>query len=385
MFSNISERKRVEQALKDADQRKDEFLATLAHELRNPLAPISNAVQILQRPDGRRKADRMIEMIGRQVQQIIKLVDDLLEISRITRGKIALQREPIRLEDVVANAIETSRPQIDAGHHQLCVSLPEETVVLDADAVRLTQVLSNLLDNAARYTNAHGRIDLCARIEEGQARIAVRDNGIGIPSAQLPHLFEMFTQAHRGHASSQSGLGIGLAMVRKLVELHGGVVTAHSDGPGRGSEFIVLLPLATAAHADDAPAPIAAARSELSGERILVVDDNRDAADSLAMLLEAAGAEVNTVYDGESALAALAASPPRLLLLDLGMPGMDGYAVARAVRADARLRELRIVALTGWGQEGERVRTRESGFDHHLTKPLDLQALETWLAGMRKD
>jgi two-component system CheB/CheR fusion protein len=389
---DITDAVQAEQALKEAGQRKDEFLATLAHELRNPLAPISNAVQLLRRPDGRRKADRLIEMVGRQVHQIVKLVDDLMEISRITSGKIALEKRAVPLSEVVAGAVETSRPLIDQARHTLLLSLPGESLLLDADSVRLTQVLANLLNNAARYTDAGGRIELAARRDDGEAVISVRDNGIGIPPDQLPHIFDMFTQVHRTAARSHGGLGIGLAMVRNLVQMHGGSVEARSAGPGQGSEFVVRLPLRAQAAPGQPDAQSArAAPQPLSGRRILVVDDNRDAAESLAMLLQIDGAEVSVVHDGRAALAALeqeCAEPgpdqgpaqcPDAVLLDLGMPGMDGIEVARRIRLDPRLRRLRIAALTGWGQESDRARTHEAGFDFHLTKPADLGLLEAWL------
>ena len=369
----------AEQALKETDRRKDEFLAVLAHELRNPLAPISNAVHLLRHPDGRRRADRLVEMLGRQVRQMVKLVDDLLEISRITRDKIELHPQQLLLADVVHGAVETSRPLIDQQHHHLEVSLPDEPLTLHADSVRLTQVLANLLNNAAKYTDQGGRIDLAARRIGTQVEITVRDNGIGIPPGHLPEVFDMFTQAHRAAGRGQGGLGIGLAMVRSLVQMHGGTVEAKSAGAGYGSEFIVRLPLAEAhddAHAD---AAAGADSAPLAGQRILVVDDNQDAADTLAMLLEADGAQARAVYDGPAALATLPVLRPGVVLLDLGMPDMDGFEVARRIRADPALAGVRIVALTGWGQESDRERTRGAGFDFHLTKPVDLDMLHAWL------
>jgi PAS domain S-box-containing protein len=368
----------AEQALKETDRRKDEFLAVLAHELRNPLAPISNAVHLLRHPDGRRRADRLVEMLGRQVRQMIKLVDDLLEISRITRDKIELHPQPLLLADVVHGAVETSRPLIDQYRHHLDVRLPDEPLTLYADSVRLTQVLANLLNNAAKYTDAGGSIELAARRDGLDVEIAVRDNGIGIPPGHLPEVFDMFTQAHRAAGRGQGGLGIGLAMVRSLVQMHGGTVEAKSPGAGRGSEFIVRLPLADA-HDAAADGETAAGTAPLAGQRILVVDDNQDAADTLAMLLEADGARARAVYDGAAALAALPGLRPHTVLLDLGMPDMDGFEVARRIRADAACSGVRIVALTGWGQERDRERTRGAGFDFHLTKPVDLAVLHAWL------
>jgi len=372
----------AEQALKETDRRKDEFLAVLAHELRNPLAPISNAVHLLRHPDGRRRADRLVEMLGRQVRHMIKLVDDLLEISRITRDKIELHLQPLLLADVVHGAVETSRPLIDQNRHHLDVRLPHEPLTLHADSVRLTQVLANLLNNAAKYTDQGGHIELSARRDGDDVEIAVRDNGIGIPPGHLPEVFDMFTQAHRAAGRGQGGLGIGLAMVRSLVQMHGGSVQAQSAGAGQGSEFIVRLPLAATPHAAHA-AQTGAQAAPLAGQRILVVDDNRDAADTLAMLLEADGAEARAVYDGETALAVLPALRPHAVLLDLGMLDMDGFEVARRIRADPTLSGVRIVALTGWGQESDRQRTRGAGFDFHLTKPVDLAMLHAWLGQAR--
>ena len=374
------ERARAEQALKDADQRKDEFLATLAHELRNPLAPISNAVHLLRRPDGRRVTDRLMEIVERQVRQIVKLVDDLMEISRITRGKIELDRQPVALAAAVRDAVENSRPLVERARHQLAVDLPPEPLLIDADSVRLTQILTNLINNAAKYTDAGGRIWLSAERDGAEVAIHVRDNGLGIARDQLTRVFDMFAQAQQpGEISGSDGLGIGLAIVRKLVEMHGGTVEAYSAGPLQGSEFVVRLPLLDGADAAGAQATLE--RGKLAGLRILVVDDNRDAADTLALLLESHGATVLAVYDGSAALAALEHFPAQALLLDLGMPDMDGFELARRIRRDTRLAGLRIVALTGWGQQADRERTRSAGFDHHLTKPVDFNALEAWLTG----
>ena len=372
----------AEEALKEADRRKDEFLATLAHELRNPLAPISNAVQLMRRPDGRRQADRVVEMVGRQVKQMARLVDDLLEVSRITRGKIDLKLERVQFAEIVHSAVETSQPMIDRAGHQLAVALPEQPLVLEADRVRMTQVFSNLLNNAAKYTDGGGRIWFDARREDGQVVATVRDTGIGIPADALPCVFDMFAQAHRSAGKGQGGLGIGLTMVRSLVEMHHGTVEARSAGPGEGSEFIVRLPLAPELGvAEDAPR-LGEARptAPFHGQRILVVDDNRDAADTLGLLLEADGAEVRVVYDGRAALAAAESFLPTSVLLDLGMPGMDGYEVARRLRQDERFATVRIAALTGWGQDADRRQTRNRGFSHHLTKPVSIEELHQILA-----
>ena len=376
---DVTEAVEAEEALRHADRRKDEFLATLAHELRNPLAPISNAVHLLRRPDGRRTADRMVEMVGRQVRQIVRLVDDLMDVSRITQGKLELRREPLSLAEVLSMAVETSMPAIEAGRHELAVSLPEETLMLEADKVRLTQVFGNMLNNAAKYTDRGGRIWVGARREGGEVVVSVRDTGIGIPPAKLPHVFEMFAQAHRDSARGQAGLGIGLTMVKSLIELHGGSVEARSEGPGKGSEFIVRLPLAKAPSLPEHGGG-GDGGALLAGRRLLVVDDNGDAAESLALLLHMVGAEVRTAHDGPAGLAQAEQFRPHAVLLDLGMPGMDGFEVARRLRMDPGQAGLVIVALTGWGQEDDRRRTRAGGFDHHLTKPVDVDALLDILA-----
>ncbi|WP_323140876.1 PAS domain-containing hybrid sensor histidine kinase/response regulator [Massilia phyllosphaerae] len=382
---DLIDRLRTEQALRDADRRKDEFLATLAHELRNPLAPISNAM-ILLRPNGdhRRRADHLIGMVQRQVRHIVRLVDDLLEVSRITRGKIELRRTPAVLADILHAALETTRPLIEQAGHRLRADLPDEPLVLDADSVRLTQVFSNLLNNAAKYTPPGGDIALAARRVGPEVEVSVRDNGIGIPAAMLGRVFDIFVQGDRngdgsnGGNGSNGGLGIGLTMARSLVELHAGRIEARSDGPGLGSEFVVRLPLLLHTPAD-APAPDTAS-APLSGRRLLVVDDNRDAADSLALLLSSSGAEVRVGYGGEEALAAIAGWAPDAAIIDLGMPGIDGCQLAGMLRADLRYRGMLLVALTGWGQRADRERSRACGFDAHLTKPAEIAALTACLA-----
>ena len=377
---DITDGVQAEDALREADRRKDEFLAVLAHELRNPLAPISNAVQMLRRADGKRKADRVMEMAGRQVKHITRLVDDLMEVSRITRGKIELARQPVLLTEILAAAVETSRPALDGARHVFTQRVADECFVLDADKVRLTQVFSNLLNNAAKYTDPGGRIELSAWREDGQAVVAVRDSGIGIPPDKLGHVFGMFAQVEEAGARSQGGLGIGLAMVHKLVAMHGGTVEARSDGVGRGSEFVVRLPLAPGGAVPARPPAAQGEARQGAGVRVLVVDDNRDAADSLCILLGSLGMDAQCVYAGDEALRLIPQLRPDAVVLDIGMPGMDGYAVACAIRADAANEGMRLIALTGWGQEGDRERTRESGFHHHLTKPVDLAALQRLLA-----
>ncbi|WP_322102569.1 PAS domain S-box protein [Paraburkholderia sp. J41] len=381
---DITEAVRAEDALKEADRRKDEFLATLAHELRNPLAPIANAMHLLRRHDVSADSRPILEMLDRQVHHMVRLIDDLMEVSRITRGKIGLVKAPVALAEIVGNALETSRPAIDQAGHALTVSMPEAPLMLNADSTRLTQVFTNLLNNAARYTDKSGRIHLSARRDGDWAVIALRDTGIGMSAEQIDKAFEMFAQLQRSAMRSPSGLGIGLTMVRHLVRMHGGTVEAASAGPGKGSEFTVRLPLLreesvsraeTASGRASRPGP----GEPLAGKRILVVDDNRDAADSLAMVLQSEGADVHVAYDGASALAALEAAAPQALpqaiVLDIGMPGMDGYAIARHIRQSRRFGGVFIVALTGWGQHADRLRSRMSGIDSHLTKPVDFRTL----------
>jgi PAS domain S-box-containing protein len=384
---DVNEAVEAEEALRAADRRKDEFLATLAHELRNPLAPISNALQLLRFPAGRHQIDRLLAMADRQVKQMIRMVDDLMEVTRITRGKIELRRAPVSLADILNSAVETSQPAIEQMRHRFVLALPDEPLVLDADKVRLTQVFANILNNAAKYTAPEGDIRLTAWRDGTDAMIAVRDTGMGIPPEQLGLVFEMFSQPHSVNGSTQSGLGIGLAMVRSLVDMHGGSVEARSDGPGRGSEFVVRLPLpaadtrAQAAQAAETGEALAHRRHmPLARRRTLVVDDNRDAADSLCHLLASLGADASAVYDGRAALDALEALRPHAIVLDIGMPGMDGYEVARAIRRDHRFDGVRIIALTGWGQHVDRLRSDASGFDYHLTKPADMALLESLLA-----
>ncbi len=375
------------QELREADQRKDEFLATLAHELRNPLAPLRNALQILgmERVDAA-TARQVHDMMGRQVDQLARLVDDLLDVSRVMRGKIELRHENIELATAIARAVETCQPLVDTHGHSLTIDVPDGAVPLHADPVRLVQIFGNLLSNAARYTPPGGSISVTARREAGQAVVSIRDNGIGIEAAMVPKVFDLFVQAEHGPASgAHSGLGIGLTLVRNLVEMHGGSVEARSAGLGSGSEFVVKLPLA-AAPPPSRPKGEAGdrmpARARPEGASILVVDDNRDAALSFAMLLELQGHEVRVVHDGPAALREVAAWRPALVFLDLGMPEMDGCEVARQLRRLPGLESVVLVALTGWGQEDDRRRTGEAGFDHHLVKPPDPKAVSALLEGL---
>jgi signal transduction histidine kinase/ActR/RegA family two-component response regulator len=375
--------KRAEAVLQETDRRKDEFLAILAHELRNPLAPLRNALHVMRLAGPNPNPatlDQTRGMMERQVQQMVHLIDDLLDISRITRGKVELRKERVELAAVIQDALEACRPLIEAGGHELTVSLPPEPVTLEADPTRLAQVFSNLLNNAAKYTPPGGSIRLTAERQGDEIAVKIRDTGIGIPADMLPRIFEMFTQVDRSLERSQGGLGIGLSLVRGLVELHGGSVEAHSEGPGRGSEFLVRLsihPPARATHAAQGDSQQAAAPRH----RILVVDDNRDAADSLALLLTLQGSEVRTAYDGLEAIEAAAAFDPDVVLSDLGMPRMNGYEAAQKIREQCSGKVV-LVAMTGWGQEEDKRKSSEAGFDFHLVKPVDLDDLEELLASL---
>jgi signal transduction histidine kinase len=375
-------RRRAEQ-LAEMDRRKDEFLATLAHELRNPLAPLQNSLHVLRMSGGGGPAERVHEMMERQVSHMVRLVDDLLEVSRITRGKIELRRERVELAAVVRSAVETSRPLLDSARHRLAVALPPEPLFLDADPVRLSQVIANLLNNAAKYTEEGGQVWLTARREGAEAAVSVRDSGLGIPPEMLPRVFDLFAQVDRTLKRSQGGLGIGLSLVRTLVEMHGGRVEARSEGPGRGSEFTVRLPLAPEGPAaEDRPPGERRMPAGPCPQRVLVVDDHRDSADSLGMVLKFLGADAHVVYDGASALEALRTYRPEVVFLDIGMSGMDGHEVARRVRQEPGFGDVVLVAMTGWGQEEDRRRSRAAGFDHHLVKPASAEVLQALLASL---
>ncbi len=377
---------RANTALQEADRRKDDFLAMLAHELRNPLAPIRNALQIMKMPGaGPDVARRAREMMERQLHHLVRVVDDLLDVSRITQGKIELRREPVDLAAVFARAVETAQPAIEARRHRLDVALPEVPVFVRGDLVRLAQVVGNLLVNAAKYTEQAGTIWLSGAAEDGKVVVRVRDTGIGIGPELLPRVFDLFTQADNSLARSQGGLGIGLTVVKRLVELHGGTVAATSPGPGRGSEFVVCLPLletpvdAAAGPGQAVEAP-RLAPSLVPKRRVLVVDDNVDAAESAAMLLRFLGHEVAVAYDGPRALAAVCDFRPEIVLLDIGLPGMSGYDVARELRARPEGKGLVLAAVTGYGQDEDRRQAAAAGFDCHLTKPLAPGALTSFVA-----
>jgi two-component system, sensor histidine kinase len=377
------------QALRRSDQQKDEFLATLSHELRNPLAPIRNALHVLRLAgsDEQTRA-RVIDTMERQTNNVIRLVDDLLELSRINEGRIELRRERVKLTSVLRSALESSAPLVEAAGHELMVEEPAAPLLLYADPVRLIQVIANLLNNAAKYTDRGGRVVLTARAEGSEAVISVRDTGIGIPADMLARIFDMFVQVDTSLERSRQGLGIGLTLVKRLVELHGGRVEARSEGRGKGSEFIVRLP----AFADQRIANPGGTgsgvpgvdsdrrKSDLVRFRILVVDDHHDAADSLATLLRLLGHEVRVAYDGSAALEATRTFHPEVGLLDIGMPGMDGIELGTRLRRDPTLERLLLIALTGYGREEDRRRSAAAAFDAHLVKPVDIAALNTLLA-----
>jgi PAS domain S-box-containing protein len=381
---DITDRKRAEAALLEADRRKDEFLATLAHELRNPLAPILNSVAVLKAPAATETDQwELRNVIERQVQHMSRLLDDLLDVNRITTGKFELRKARVALAAVMEAALETSRPLIEAGGHELTVSKPPEPIDLHADLVRLAQVFGNLLNNAAKYTDRGGHIWFSAERQGDDVVVSVRDNGIGISHEALPRIFDMFSQASPALQRSQGGLGIGLSLVQGLVELHGGSVTAKSDGPGRGSEFRVRLPIGVGSAAAGTHGNTNGGGKSAPKHRILIVDDLRDSADSLARLMRLQGQEVQTAYDGEQAIQAAEAMRPDVVLLDIGMPKVNGYDVCRHIRQQPWGRGTLLIAITGWGQEEDRRRTEAAGFDHHLVKPVDPAALLRVLAGAK--
>jgi signal transduction histidine kinase len=387
---NARQRQRTADALRkltaelsEADRRKDEFLATLAHELRNPLAPIRTGLQLMRLSAAETTTvEQARAMMERQLTQLVRLVDDLMDVSRISGGKLELRKEQVQLAAVVHNAIETSRPVIEEMGHELTVTLPKQPVVIEADLVRLAQVFSNLLTNAAKYSERGGHIWLTAERLGSDVVVSVKDAGIGIAADQLPRLFTMFSQVDRSLERSQGGLGIGLTLVKRLVEMHGGGIEARSEGLGQGSEFIVRFPAVVEtseprkANEEQAPAVV---KSSL---RILIVDDNRDSADSLSMLLRMMGNDTCTAYDGLEALDATAAFRPDVILLDIGLPKLNGYETCHRLRERPGGKELVIIAQTGWGQDEDRQRTREAGFDHHLVKPVDPNVLIKLLAGL---
>ena len=376
---------RSEASAREADHRKDEFLATLAHELRNPLAPIRNGLEILRRSGQLAgPAARARDMMERQLAHMVRLVDDLLDVSRISRGKVDLRLARITVQSALDHALESSRPAIEGYGHRLVLLLPHEPLWVEGDLTRLAQVVNNLLNNAAKYTPAGGRIELGAQVQDGRVVIHVADNGTGICGDMLPRVFDLFAQVDRTLERSQGGLGIGLSLVKKLVELHGGEIRAESEGPGQGSRFTVRLPLADPPGAAARPAASAAlAPRTATRRRVLVCDDNVDGAESLALMLGLLGHEVRTVHDGAHALATVATWRPDVALLDIGLPGMSGYELAQRLREDTALTGTLLVAVTGWGTDSDQRRSAEAGFDHHLTKPVEAAALEAVLTARR--
>lgn len=375
------------EALREADRRKDEFLATLAHELRNPLAPIRQATKILDSPRAEEHQRRWArEIIARQVQRMALLLDDLLEVSRITRGRLELRKEAVELVDVVNSAVEIARPLIDAKQHVLEIRLPAEPIRMHADPLRFSQALSNLLTNAAKYTDRGGRIILTAQLHEKELRVAVQDTGIGVSRQALPKLFQPFTQLDPAANRSEGGLGIGLALVKGLVELHGGSVEVASPGPGQGTTFTVRIPHAAIAADDPGQEALQVTQARPAERRkLLVVDDNRDAAGTLAALLRMAGHQVLVAHHGQDALAIAAREQPEVFILDIGMPEMSGYELAERIRQEDWGKQALLVALTGWGQPADKRRAAEAGFDEHMTKPVDPEELERMIAAFSKE
>jgi PAS domain S-box-containing protein len=389
---DVTERKRLEDNLRvlatdlaETDRRKNEFLATLAHELRNPLAPMSNMLEVLKRADGDGAVlQRAHETIERQLGQMVRLVDDLLDLNRITHDRLELRRSEVELSSVIQQAVEVARPLIDAAGHELTIDLPDEPVYLNADRTRLAQVFGNLLNNSSKYTKAPGAILLSAKRIDDEVVVKVKDNGAGIPADKLESIFDMFMQLDRTSERSQGGLGIGLTLVKRLVEMHGGSIESRSGGEGMGSEFVVRLPvLGSAAGSEEIgtwmPRVMPAQR------RVLIVDDNRDSADSLAMLMQITNNEAYLAHDGEEAVAAVEKHRPEVVLLDIGLPKFDGHEVCRRVRKEPWGKDIVIIALTGWGQEDDRRKSQEAGFDGHLVKPVDYEKLLELLGSLTND
>jgi PAS domain S-box-containing protein len=374
---DITERKRLERELKLADQRKDEFLATLAHELRNPLAPIRMAADVIARTPLHAGARSACEIIQRQVSQMARLVDELLDVARINTGRINLMREPLDVREVISMAIESCRPGLESKSHALRISMPQEPLVVAGDRVRLAQVFANILGNAVKYTSPNGLIEVTARTDGERAAVSFKDNGVGINPARLNEVFELFCQLDRSYGDTTSGLGIGLALAQRLVQMHDGQIEAQSNGPGTGSEFIVRLPTISASSVQ--PIPERAQSAAPPSRKVLIADDNRDAATSLAMLLEMAGHETRVVFDGQSAIEAAEEYHPHVMLVDIGMPKLNGYEVARILRARPWASDSLLVALTGWGQEADRQRALAAGFDRHLVKPVSEETLTSVL------
>jgi PAS domain S-box-containing protein len=381
---DITDRQASEQAiraqaarLEESDRAKDEFLATLSHELRNPLAPLRNSLAILDKTDAANTRTQPVRAVmERQLNHLVRLVDDLLELSRISRGTLSLRKEKVDVATIVQHALETSEPLLLAGGHELKVELPAQPLWLEGDPVRLTQILANVLNNAAKYSEHGGTVTVRCWSQDGHALVSIKDTGIGIDAAALPRMFEMFSRGQADSGRAQGGLGIGLALSRRLAEMHGGTLTGHSDGIGKGSEFIMRLPLLDGVVEASAQRSEAAHAGALAGMRVLVVDDNVDAGDSLAHVLDLMGCTVRVARSGREALDCLASFEARVVLLDIGMPGMNGYETAKAIRAGFPGVRMTLVALTGWGQDDDKHRARQAGFDHHLVKPADIAVLQ---------
>ena len=369
--------------VKEADHRKDEFLAMLAHELRNPLAPIRNMLEVMKRADGNPELIQpALGTMERQLRHMTRLIDDLLDASRISQGKIGLRREKVELTSVIRQVVEASRPYYDAAQQELTVALPPQPVYVDADPVRLAQVFGNLLHNASKFSRRGGRVALAGELHGGEVVIAVKDSGIGIPAALLPRVFELFTQGDQTLERTHGGLGIGLTLVRRLVEMHGGSVRAASEGVDRGSEFVVRLPVLIEKHEAPSPNPMAAGPAAVTARRILVVDDNHDSADTLSMLLQLTGHQTRLAFDGVEAVEAAKSFRPDVVLMDIGMPKLNGFEAARQIRQEPWSKGMVLVALTGWGQDEDRNRTAEAGFDGHLVKPVEFDTLTKLLVGL---
>jgi PAS domain S-box-containing protein len=386
VFRDVTERRKSERTLRQmaaelshADRRKDEFLATLAHELRNPLAPLRNGLVLMRlSKDTEADFEQVLSMMERQFAQLMRLVDDLMDVSRIARGRLDIRKEKVLLADVIGSAVEVSRPLVKEMRHELTVNLPEELIVVEGDPTRLAQVFMNLLTNAVKYTDVGGRIWVTAEKQGSVVLVTVKDTGIGIAAEHLPRIFNMFSQLDHSLEKAQGGLGIGLTLVKELVEMHRGTVEARSDGLGKGSEFSVCLPIDSSAQAPQAEGPPTEAATPKSAHRVLVVDDNRDLADTLAIMLKKLGNEARSAYDGEHGLQVAEEFRPDVALLDIGLPKLNGYEVCRRIRG-VRGKGIVLIAITGYGQEQDRQRSQEAGFDYHLVKPVDLKALREFL------
>jgi PAS domain S-box-containing protein len=381
VFRDETERRRNEQALRNADRQKDEFLATLAHEMRNPLAPICMGLDILRTLDHDSAArSEVCDMMARQSQHMVRLIDDLMDVSRITRGKLELRKRPVALDEIVKNAVDANQPMIEQSQLQFVAKLPPQPVLIYADPNRLTQVFSNLLNNAAKFTPNGGRIELSAEAKAGEVVVTVSDSGIGIPADKIEFIFDMFTQIDSSHDTVPTGLGIGLTLVKRLVEMHGGEITVESDGRNLGSEFRVQLPMMPLP-AGDSPAPRRGpAVKQTIKRRVLIVDDNADALASLRMVVRSLGSETFDARDGLEAIESASNNRPDLILMDIGMPRLNGYDAARRIRQQPWASDVVMVATTGWGKDEDRQRSKEAGFDYHLVKPIDVSAVQDLLA-----